>query len=237
MPTQPPSWLIEASFFWPIEAPVSAPSGSPMIMSTAVPTVGRFPSVVPIIRPTVPKSRSEPLTLPSIGVPSVVPSVVICVMPSVAPSVVPSVTPCVMPSVVHYAAPVAKTFPSASEEPLQLRTPSLPPTVKESIPKPPVSKKEELRRLIARSTQQFEDSSTWGEFAGKCRDPMETSTQVSNICPTVLPIFWIISESMVPQLEPRPPLGRYSRNSKPRVAGRTTQPNSMWSFCVDSLWT
>jgi hypothetical protein len=33
------------------------------------------------------------------------------------------------------------------------------------------SKKEELRRLIVRSNQQFKSSKTWSEFVGKCKYP------------------------------------------------------------------
>jgi hypothetical protein len=107
--------------------------------------------------------------------------------PDVAPIWAPSLTPTWCPK----SRPAARAHNPMGKPSLcpsaPCFCPSYPPSIPSVLPTRPKpdkvanqpewkpflagSKKEELRRLIERSTHQFNSSATWEEFVGKCKDP------------------------------------------------------------------
>jgi hypothetical protein len=153
--------------------------------------------VSPEVRACTPHLSSEP-PAPPIEVPSVSP---MCVPPIKIMASAPSQAPTVMPTQITMLSVLIEALPMPpASAPMQSPTVmhTQVPVVSAPmeallvivVPKPAVphctpfvpfsaqwkpqlagSRKDELRRLIARSAQQFESSDSWEEFLRKCRYP------------------------------------------------------------------
>jgi hypothetical protein len=130
------------------DRPLYRPSDGPKLEPSGGPNVGQSVILSPNVEPSV-SNRS---------------GISVQDLPRCGPAVRPSSCAVLM-------APRTRSSQSATGNTCPLPDRRLYPRAEEWTPAIRLSQKEELRRLIALSTQQFNSSKSWSEFLGKCKDP------------------------------------------------------------------